>query len=264
MLARGNTRNVQRESLFKSRYPFRSSTKKRVSRGDVKGSKTKLIAQLRAEIKEKERTIQELENELIDAGLRPKNQKRKEEPLTRPMSVSSSPTFLVADRKPKKSRKRSPSRSMRFRHQFRCPDCDFKANREGDLARHVCAQHTKPSSFTCPICGFSTKQSLCLIRHMRAVHSQCPQKFSCPHCACNTCRAIDLTRHIRAVHFKERAFKCPNCPFSASLKGDLARHICAVHSKTFSCTICDYTTTVKKNLSRHVRIFHKYHPPWCQ
>lgn len=112
---------------------------------------------------------------------------------------------------------------------LRCPHCDYRTNRSGDMRRHL-SLHKIRSNHTCPLCSYSTVGSRNLTQHLNQHHSNNSSLLNCNICEFSTRDKRSYRVHEKR-HEEKSTHRCKICGFSAPRLDVLDEHVKYHHLK---------------------------------
>lgn len=145
--------------------------------------------------------------------------------------------------------------------KFKCPYCDYTANRRYRLSYHINSKHTKSHWFECNNCDYKTTDSSSLRRHQKVIHCDLQQPdaaaalFNCPYCEFRTFSELALQRHRVSKHGPIIQY-CNHCSYQTKDKSNFRKHMFIHGDKPRKCTKCDYQCVSPYQLQRHYRKIH--------
>ena len=118
-------------------------------------------------------------------------------------------------------------------NRLRCPHCDYRTNRSGDMRRHLLL-HKIRSNHPCPLCSYSTVRSRNLTQHLNQHHSNNSTEDK-SLLNCNICEFSTRDKRSYRVHEKRHeemsTHGCKICSFSAPHLDVLDEHVKYHHLK---------------------------------
>ena len=141
-------------------------------------------------------------------------------------------------------------KSVHEAQKFPCPHCEYKANWNADLLRHIKSVHDSSllaEIETAPISqdGESVEMKLKPEDMDSELEPKENKKLQGKYKAT---QKGDLRKHIKSID-ENRKFPCPQCNSTFTEKGNLQKHIKAVHEgQKFQCPHCEYKTAWNKVL----------------
>ena len=106
---------------------------------------------------------------------------------------------------------------------------------QGSLSQHKKSVH-QGVKYPCTICAHKASSQGNLSKHIKAQHEH-RDKYRCESCN----KEEHLRGHIKSAHEGIR-YNCNICQYRATMKGDLTRHKESIHfKKRFPCQLCNYS-----------------------
>ncbi|KAI3418237.1 hypothetical protein GPALN_010454 [Globodera pallida] len=181
---------------------------------------SKRIEQLELELKETNRKLEELGNNLKDAL--EKGMQLKGELTRMGKNQNKQQLNVVALQKRVATLNAKINGNVK---RYKCTRCPFSSHRAQHLKMHKLI-HTGEKPHKCQDCGEQFRQSNHLVNHQRIHTGEKP--FKCQHCGKRFRMAQHLSTHQR-THTGEKPFKCNYCERTFSQHSSLNRHFGRLH-----------------------------------
>ena len=165
--------------------------------------------------------------------------------------------------------------------QYKCEDCDFRANQKNYLLRHKKAVHDNIKDHKCKECPYASSLPYSLKKHMKRVHEKespvekqedkgeddagtfldkIGSTLMCAFCDFDTPRVHLLAFHVEECHKNtpKNQFECQLCGYAFFQNSQLSRHIKTVHMQLqqYKCDGCEYRASRKSLILRHKKAKH--------
>ena len=137
-----------------------------------------------------------------------------------------------------------------------CDKCEYSTCNRQKLIEHS-RTHTAERPFACSHCDYRANLNRTLQRHMKTKHNTGPlELLVCTQCEYSTCNSCHLAAHLK-THTSERAFACEICEYRATRNNMLQIHRRMKHNtgpkELLRCLKCEYVTCKQNHLSVHMK-----------